>query len=157
MSLKIETDVVLMEASLKPRHSFTRPFRKDGDVIRITNDTDTEVYINCTHYLVTALKSTEVGLNAGLDGVGVEVGVAKQLVHSQDIVSRFKLKPKESQDVLPDSKFVRISAYALRGSNMTLLYQDFLVKKGYNHAVEQKDVDNALSVEEIEKLRLSAT
>ncbi|KAF9091852.1 hypothetical protein BGX27_001941, partial [Mortierella sp. AM989] len=126
------------------RYRLTRRFRDDGDVIKFTNDTDTEVCIICTQDLVTVLKAGNIEACGGTGGLNVRVGVVNQLVQTKQIKSVLKLAPKQAQDVLIAPKYVLVSAFAVYGESMRLLYHEVLLKKGYNHTVEQKDIGNSL-------------
>ncbi|KAG0059742.1 hypothetical protein BGZ89_000159 [Linnemannia elongata] len=134
----------------------SRRFRADGDIVRLHNDTDTKVCFMCTQDLVSVLRNGGVGVNAGPAGVEVRADVAKELVKAKEIKSYLTLAPKESQDVRIASKYVVISAFALRGEAMTLLYSNIILKRGYKHTAEQKDIDNALTERELEQLNAFA-
>ena len=137
-------------------YKLARRFRDDGDTVKFINDTDTDVCIMCTQDLMTVLKNGGGGVNAGPGGVDVRVDVANQMVQVKEIKTILKLEPKGSQDVLIAPKYVMVSVFADRGGTMTLLYHNVLLKKGYNHTVEQKDINNALTQREVEQLNLLA-
>ncbi|KAF8924379.1 hypothetical protein BGZ47_004054, partial [Haplosporangium gracile] len=134
----------------------SRRFRADGDIVRLHNDTDTKVCFMCTQDLISVLRNGGVGVKAGPTGVEVGVDVAKELVKAKEIKSYLKLASKESQDVRIVSKYVVISAFALRGEAMTLLYSNIILKRGYKHTVTQSDIDNALTERELEQLNVLA-
>ncbi|KAG0260019.1 hypothetical protein BG011_002189 [Mortierella polycephala] len=138
-----------------PRYRLSRRFRDDGDSIRFKNDTNTSIIIMCTQDLVTVLRNVGAGVNAGPGGVDVKVDIVNQLVQAKEIKSLIRLAPSDSQDVLIGPKHALVSVSAVRGETMTVLYCNVLLKKGYSHTVEQKDVDNAIPdfvVKEIYKL-----
>ncbi|KAG9061904.1 hypothetical protein KI688_007055 [Linnemannia hyalina] len=116
------------------RYRFTRRFRDDGDEIRFTNDTNIGVYIMSTQELVTAMKTGRFVWPAWLH---LGFGVAKEQV------SKLKIAPRQSQEVTIAPTYVMVSVFADRGKSVTLLYHDVLVKKGYNHIVQQRDINNS--------------
>lgn len=88
--------------------------------------------------------------------VEVKIDVANELVQTKEIKSILKIGSKESQDVRTASKYVLVSAFAIHGDTMTLLYNDVLLKKGHKFLVEQRDIDNAMTEREVEQLKLFA-
>ncbi|KAF9113143.1 hypothetical protein BGX30_007042 [Mortierella sp. GBA39] len=134
----------------------SRRLRGGEDRIRFQNKTDSSVFVMCTQDLLTVLKSGGAGVNASPSGVEVKVDIANELVRAKELKSTLKIGPNESQDVRTTSKYVMVSAFAIRGEDMTLLFSDLLLKKGRRVIVQQKDIVNALTKREFEQLKLFA-
>ncbi|KAF9157155.1 hypothetical protein BGX20_004101 [Mortierella sp. AD010] len=149
-----EPDDLSDRESLPIFQRLSRRLRGGEDRIRFKNNTDSSVFVMCTQDLLTVLKSGEVGVNASLSGVEVKVDIANELVRTKELKSTLKIGPSESQDVRTTSKYVMVSAFAIRGEDMTLLFKDLVLKKGRKLVIQQKDIVNALTKREFEQLKL---
>ncbi|KAG0213664.1 hypothetical protein BGX28_003817 [Mortierella sp. GBA30] len=129
----------------RPLIRLTRWFRRKNEEIRFKNDTNTSICVMCTQDVLTIFKKGGAGVNAGMNGLDVKVDVANELVRSKEITTILKLGPGEEQYVSVSANYVTVSTFAVRDDTMILLYYNVLLRKGYHHTVEQKDVDNGLT------------
>lgn len=151
-----ETDDLSDGEGLSIFQRLSRRLRGGEDRIRFQNNTDSSIFVMCTQDLLTVLKSGGAGVNASPSGVEVRVDIANELVRAKELKSTLKIGPNESQDVRTTSKYVMVSAFAIRGEDMTLLFRDLILKKGRRVVVQQKDIVNALTKRELEQLKLFA-
>lgn len=117
--------------------------------IYLNNDTDTKVYIKCSHTIVTVLENRGFEINASPAGGGIRID--NQSVHTKEVISRFMLKLNETQGMLVDSKTVLVSAFSFLDGIMTMLYQNQTVK-GYDHTVTQRNIENSQALSNNEQM-----
>ncbi|KAF9922027.1 hypothetical protein BGZ67_010763 [Mortierella alpina] len=101
------------------------PFQHDGKKFVVKNESNSEVRIKLS-WVETTVTKLGINVDAGVKGAGVGGNVETQ---SNMVISRFGLKPNESQDVWPKSKSALVSAFALRDGTMWNLYENMPISQ----------------------------
>ncbi|KAF9952973.1 hypothetical protein BGZ72_005787 [Mortierella alpina] len=111
-------------------------------MVEFINDTDVLITIVCTQNVVTVLKNGGAGVNAGPSGAELRVDILNEAIHvNEGVNTEFKIGPKQSQRMMIAHTRALVTVSL---EDETRLYENQLVKKGYRHIVEQRDISNAL-------------
>lgn len=89
------------------------------------------------------------GIGASTTGVSAGGAVDRQLVGTRVVKSMLCLPPHATRDVIIGPGYAMVSAIVMRGRDMAMLYCNVLIRQGYKHIIEEKDVENALRASEL--------